>query len=159
MLTKRQNDILRLIIQHYTSSGVPVGSKTLMSEGVKASSATIRNDMKALEDEGLLLKTHSSSGRIPSALGYRYYVDHLLKPARVAEDDLLLIRQSLGREFHEINDIIKQSAEILSELTRYGKCRKPSVHSSRIHGKSGTRKNGANCKRPSSRGSSDDGVP
>ncbi len=119
MLTKRQNDILRLIIQHYTSSGVPVGSKTLMSEGVKASSATIRNDMKALEDEGLLLKTHSSSGRIPSALGYRYYVDHLLKPARVAEDDLLLIRQSLGREFHEINDIIKQSAEILSELTSY----------------------------------------
>lgn len=119
MLTKRQNDILRLIIQHYTSSGVPVGSKTLMSEGVKASSATIRNDMKALEDEGLLLKTHSSSGRIPSALGYRYYVDHLLKPARVAEDDLLLIRQSLGREFHEINEIIKQSAEILSELTSY----------------------------------------
>lgn len=119
MLTKRQNDILRLIIQHYTSSGVPVGSKTLMSEGVEASSATIRNDMKALEDEGLLLKTHSSSGRIPSALGYRYYVDHLLKPARVAEDDLLLIRQSLGREFHEINEIIKQSAEILSELTSY----------------------------------------
>ena len=116
MLTKRQNDILRLIIQHYTSSGVPVGSKTLMSEGVKASSATIRNDMKALEDEGLL---SSSSGRIPSALGYRYYVDHLLKPARVAEDDLLLIRQSLGREFHEINEIIKQSAEILSELTSY----------------------------------------
>ena len=67
MLTQRQSEILRLIIQNYTSSGIPVGSKTLMEDGVKASSATIRNDMKALEDAGLLLKTHSSSGRIPSA--------------------------------------------------------------------------------------------
>ena len=119
MLTQRQSDILRLIIQSYTSSGVPVGSKTLMEEGVEASSATIRNDMKALEDEGLLLKTHSSSGRIPSVLGYRYYVDHLLKPARVPNDDLQQIRQSLSKEFHEINEIIKQSAEILSQLTSY----------------------------------------
>ena len=117
MLTQRQSEILRLIIQSYTSSGVPVGSKTLMEEGVEASSATIRNDMKALEDEGLLLKTHSSSGRIPSVLGYRYYVDHLLKPARVPNDDLQQIRQSLSKEFHEINEIIKQSAEILSQLT------------------------------------------
>ncbi|ROX82231.1 heat-inducible transcriptional repressor HrcA [Enterococcus durans] len=119
MLTQRQSEILRLIIQSYTSSGVPVGSKTLMEEGVEASSATIRNDMKALEDEGLLLKTHSSSGRIPSVLGYRYYVDHLLKPARVSNDDLQQIRQSLSKEFHEINEIIKQSAEILSQLTSY----------------------------------------
>ncbi|GEK36737.1 heat-inducible transcriptional repressor HrcA [Enterococcus thailandicus] len=119
MLTQRQNDILRLIIQNYTSSGVPVGSKTLMAEGIEASSATIRNDMKALEEDGLLLKTHSSSGRIPSAAGYRYYVDHLLKPTRVTNDDLQVIRQSLGKEFHEINEIIRQSAEILSELTSY----------------------------------------
>lgn len=119
MLTQRQSDILRLIIQNYTSSGVPVGSKTLMAEGIEASSATIRNDMKALEEDGLLLKTHSSSGRIPSAVGYRYYVDHLLKPTRVTNDDLQVIRQSLGKEFHEINEIIRQSAEILSELTSY----------------------------------------
>ncbi|MBO0432104.1 heat-inducible transcriptional repressor HrcA [Enterococcus sp. DIV0660C] len=119
MLTQRQSDILRLIIQNYTSSGVPVGSKTLMAEGIEASSATIRNDMKALEEDGLLLKTHSSSGRIPSAMGYRYYVDHLLKPTRVTNDDLQVIRQSLGKEFHEINEIIRQSAEILSELTSY----------------------------------------
>lgn len=119
MLTQRQSEILRLIIQNYTSSGIPVGSKTLMEDGVKASSATIRNDMKALEDAGLLLKTHSSSGRIPSPLGYRHYVDHLLKPARVTNDDLQQIRLSLSKEFHEINEIIQQSAEILSELTSY----------------------------------------
>lgn len=56
MLTQRQSDILRLIIQNYTSSGVPVGSKTLMAEGVEASPATIRNDMKALEDEASTFK-------------------------------------------------------------------------------------------------------
>ncbi|MDT2740569.1 heat-inducible transcriptional repressor HrcA [Enterococcus canintestini] len=119
MLTKRQQDILRLIIQHYTKTGLPVGSKSLMAAGINASSATIRNDMKALEEAGLLQKTHSSSGRIPSMVGYRYYVDHLLKPTRVAKTDMQVIKRSFGKEFHEINDIIQQSAEILSNLTSY----------------------------------------
>lgn len=119
MLTQRQKNILRLIIQNYTSNGNPVGSKKLMEDGIQASSATIRNEMKSLEDNGLLLKTHSSSGRIPSMAGYRYYVDYLLKPARVNKDDLQVIHQSFGQEFHEINEIIRQSAEILSSLTSY----------------------------------------
>ncbi|WP_086348129.1 heat-inducible transcriptional repressor HrcA [Candidatus Enterococcus clewellii] len=119
MLTERQNEILRLIIQHYTTTGTPVGSKKLMEDGVKSSSATIRNEMKALEEHGLLLKTHSSSGRVPSMAGYRYYVDHLLKPAEVDSGEVNLIRQSFGTEFREINDIIEQSAKILSELTSY----------------------------------------
>lgn len=119
MITERQKNILRLIIQSYTNTGNPVGSKKLMEDGVESSSATIRNDMKVLEEHGLLLKTHSSSGRIPSMLGYRYYVDHLLRPAAVQREELQLIRHSLGKEFHEINDIIEQSAEILSDLTSY----------------------------------------
>lgn len=119
MITDRQKTILRLIIQEYTNTGNPVGSKKLMEEGIQSSSATIRNDMKALEEHGLLLKTHSSSGRIPSMEGYRYYVDFLLRPSEVQRDDLETIRHSFGREFHEINDIIKQSAEILSDLTSY----------------------------------------
>lgn len=119
MITDRQKTILRLIIQEYTDTGNPVGSKKLMEEGIQSSSATIRNDMKALEEHGLLLKTHSSSGRIPSMEGYRYYVDFLLRPSEVQRDDLETIRHSFGREFHEINDIIKQSAEILSDLTSY----------------------------------------
>lgn len=66
MITERQQNILRLIIQNYTNTGLPVGSKKLMEDGIASSSATIRNDMKALEEYGLLAKTHSSSGRIPS---------------------------------------------------------------------------------------------
>lgn len=119
MLTNRQQDILRLIIQHYTQTGQPVGSKKLMEEGIDASSATIRNEMKTLEDQGLLQKTHSSSGRIPSIEGYRFYVDHLLQPGRVDKQEMQAIRRSFGGEFHEIDEIIQQSANILSQLTSY----------------------------------------
>lgn len=119
MLTDRQKLILSLIIQDFTETGQPVGSKTLMGEGVKASSATIRNDMKALEALGLLEKTHSSSGRIPSLQGYRYYVDHLLKPDQVDKQEITAIRSSLQKDIHEIDDIIQQSAEILSQVTSY----------------------------------------
>lgn len=119
MLTERQLNILRLLIQTYTSTGVPVGSKTLMNEGIKASSATIRNDLGLLEELGLIEKTHSSSGRIPSVEGYRFYVDNLLQPSTVSSRDLSLIKGSFGQEFSAIDDIIKRSAEILSDLTSY----------------------------------------
>lgn len=119
MLTQRQEDILRLIIQSYTETGLPVGSKKLMEDGVTASSATIRNDMKTLESYGLLQKTHSSSGRVPSLKGYRYYVDNLLEPTKMNASDVLAIRQSFKRDFHEINEIIEGSAEILAKLTSY----------------------------------------
>ena len=119
LLTERQGEILRVIIQNYTTTGQPVGSKTLMEGGIAASSATIRNEMKLLEEFDLLSKTHSSSGRIPSMKGYRYYVDHLLNPVQVEPAAVQRIRQGFGQEFHEINDIIQHSAEILSNLTSY----------------------------------------
>jgi len=119
LLTERQDDILRLIIQNFTITGQPTGSKKLMEDGIQASSATIRNDMKSLEEYGLLTKTHSSSGRIPSVPGYRYYVDHLLSPLEISEKEVKWIRHSFEEEFHEINDIIQQSATMLSQLTSY----------------------------------------
>lgn len=119
MLTTRQLNILSLLIQIYTVTGMPVGSKTLMNNGINASSATIRNDLAALEEKGLIQKTHSSSGRIPSMLGYRFYVDHLLKPASVSMDDLAVIRSAFQKDFHEINEIVEHSAKILSQLTSY----------------------------------------
>lgn len=119
MLTDRQLNILRLLIQTYTSTGVPVGSKTLMNEGIKASSATIRNDLGLLEELGLIEKTHSSSGRVPSVEGYRYYVDNLLQPSSISSRDLSVIRNSFEQEYNAIDDIIKRSADILSDLTSY----------------------------------------
>lgn len=119
MITKRQQDILRLIIQSYTENEIPVGSKKLMESGIEASSATIRNEMKALEEFGLLTKTHSSSGRVPSIEGYRYYINHLLEPMTSSKGDVEQIRRGLNREFHEINDVIQYAATVLSKLTNY----------------------------------------
>ena len=119
MLTERQLNILRLIIQIYTATSIPVGSKTLMNEGIKTSSATIRNDMSALEELGLIEKTHSSSGRVPSVKGYRFYVDNLLQPDTISNQDLSKIQASFGQQYHAINEIIEKSAKILSELTSY----------------------------------------
>lgn len=119
ILSERQLNILHLLVKIYTETSVPVGSKTLMNQGIKASSATIRNDLAKLEELELIEKTHSSSGRIPSIKGYRFYVDHLMQPTEVSTADLATIRGHLNRRFHATNQIIEQSATILSELTSY----------------------------------------
>ena len=79
-ITQRQKIIFKTIVEEFTRCAEPVGSKTLMELlDFPVSSATIRNEMATLEKLGLLEKTHTSSGRIPSQKGYRYYVEHLWK--------------------------------------------------------------------------------
>ena len=118
MLTQRQEAILQAIVRQYTDTGQPVGSKGLVDKlPMKVSSATIRNEMAFLEHEGLVVKEHSSSGRVPSRKGYRYYVDHLLDPNSVSNNDLVVIQNSLGTNFAKLDEIISHSADILSQLT------------------------------------------
>ncbi|KAF0510363.1 heat-inducible transcriptional repressor HrcA [Pediococcus acidilactici] len=120
MLTDRELSILEEIVQEYTENGKPIGSKTVMNNlPIKVSSATIRNDMAKLEDLGLIEKTHSSSGRVPSLMGYRYYVDHLLRPEEVDQTEALQIQRGLATHFQEVDDIVRTSAEMLSNLTHY----------------------------------------
>ncbi|UQS81578.1 heat-inducible transcriptional repressor HrcA [Bombilactobacillus folatiphilus] len=121
MITDRQSTILKAIVQQYIETGQPIGSKTLMDRlPIRVSSATIRNDMAALEDEGLIEKIHLSSGRVPSASGYRYYLDHLLEPINVSEQTSEVIHSDFTKQqFNEIDEIVAQSAKILSTLTRY----------------------------------------
>ena len=76
-LTQRQQEVLKLIVEEYIQSVKPVSSN-LLCKKLHCSSATVRFEMAALEEEGLLEKTHTSSGRIPSEAGYRFYVDHLM---------------------------------------------------------------------------------
>ena len=79
-LTQRQKIIFKTIVDEFTRCAEPVGSKTLMQLlDFPVSSATIRNEMATLEKAGLLEKTHTSSGRVPSQKGYRYYVEHLME--------------------------------------------------------------------------------
>lgn len=120
MLTKRQLIILDALIRLYTSTGQPIGSKTIMIETViEASSATIRNELSQLEKMGFIQKTHSSSGRIPSLKGYRFYIDHLMQPQEVAQDKLKTINDVFGNHLKQMDDIMFQSAQLLSDLTHY----------------------------------------
>lgn len=120
MLTDRQLSILKAIIRNYTDIGQPIGSKKLQEQlPIHVSSATIRNEMAVLERQGYLMKQHSSSGRIPSLRGYRYYVDNLLKPDKVDENVINNIRKSFNNEFSKVDDIVALSARLLSQMTNY----------------------------------------
>ncbi|KRL01288.1 heat-inducible transcriptional repressor HrcA [Liquorilactobacillus capillatus] len=120
MLTERQLLILEAIIQDYTDVGRPIGSKALERQlPMHVSSATIRNEMSVLERLGLINKEHSSSGRVPSLKGYRYYVDNLVKPDTVDKQSLENIRASFGSQFFKSDEILAESAQILSKMTNY----------------------------------------
>lgn len=120
MLTERQELILKTIIQDFTHTHEPVGSKTVMKQlPIKVSSATIRNEMAVLEEQGLIEKTHSSSGRIPSSDGYRYYLDNLVEPLQLPDSVYNQIVYQLDRPFHQVNEIVQEAAKILSDLTNY----------------------------------------
>ncbi|NRD75892.1 heat-inducible transcriptional repressor HrcA [Bacillus sp. BRMEA1] len=120
MLTDRQLLILQVIVDDFIRSAQPVGSRSLSKkEEISFSSATIRNEMADLEDLGYLEKTHTSSGRVPSEKGYRYYVDHLLSPQVLTRNDISVIQSIFAEKIFEFEEIIQKSAKILSDLTNY----------------------------------------
>ncbi|MBO8177616.1 MAG: heat-inducible transcriptional repressor HrcA [Bacillus sp. (in: Bacteria)] len=120
MLTDRQLLILQVIIDDFIRSAQPVGSRSLSKkEEISFSSATIRNEMADLEELGLIEKTHTSSGRIPSQKGYRFYVDHLLSPQKLNAKDISTIRSIFAERIYEMEKVVQKSAKILSELTNY----------------------------------------
>ena len=116
MLSQRQNKLLKLIVEEYIKTAQPVGSSGLIDE-LKCSSATIRNEMATLEDVGYLEKTHTSSGRIPSEAGYRYYVDNLMKPKEMTGEEVLRLQRIFDNKQLVLSDVITRSMEIISEIT------------------------------------------
>ena len=120
MLTDRQLLILQVIIEDFIQSAQPVGSRSLSKkEEITFSSATIRNEMSDLEDLGFIEKTHTSSGRVPSEKGYRYYVDHLLSPQVLKKNEMRLLKSVYAERIYELEKVVQKSARILSELTNY----------------------------------------
>jgi len=116
MLDVRQTELLKLIIEDYTKTARPVSSKALC-EFLNCSSATIRNEMMVLEELGLLEKTHTSSGRVPSEKGYRYYVDNIMKKEELSKNDILKLQTIFSNNQLQVADYITKSVEIVSELT------------------------------------------
>ena len=118
MLDIRKKQILKIIVEDYIKTAKPISSKAIC-QLLNCSSATIRNEMAILEDENFLEKTHTSSGRIPSVEGYRYYVDYLMKPKEITGSDMLKLQTVFHNHSLELNDAIKKSLEIISEITNY----------------------------------------
>lgn len=121
MLTERQLTILQVIIDDFVDSAHPIGSRALSKkESLPYSAATIRNEMADLEELGFLEKTHTSSGRVPSEKGYRYYVDHLIGPIlSPSQNEVTIIKNIIDDGFFEFEQIVQMSAEVLSKLTSY----------------------------------------
>ncbi len=120
MLTQRQLLILNNIIEIFTKDGEPISSQSIVKNGdIQASSATIRNEMGVLEKLNLIEKVHSSSGRIPTVKGYRFYVDNLMKPKEMTKNKRTEIKDFMDKHIFEKKDLFYQSAELISELTNY----------------------------------------
>lgn len=119
MLTERERLILQTIIDDFVQIAHPIGSRKLAkNKQINLSAATIRNVMADLEEKQLLEKTHTSSGRVPSEKGYRYYVDHVISP-NMREKDLSVISHVIQDNIVELEQIVQLSTEMLSQLTNY----------------------------------------
>ena len=120
MLDERKKKILQAIVEQYINSAEPISSNAILNRyGLECSSATIRNEMSELEKNGFLDKTHTSSGRIPSAKGYRYYVDELVKDDNISLEEIKYISDKLETKINEIEDLTKITANTISEITHY----------------------------------------
>jgi heat-inducible transcriptional repressor len=118
MLTPRRIEIFKVIVDEFIKTAEPVGSKTLQQKyKLQYSSATIRNDMQALEEMGYLEKTHTSSGRVPSTLGYKFYCEHLLSNSSIDRRMEMAIRDAFDASNLNIEEAIHLSCNILSEMT------------------------------------------
>ena len=119
MLDERKASILRAVVEEYIQTAQPVGSGHVASApGVQVSSATVRNDMAALETEGFLAQPHTSAGRIPTEKGYRYFVDALTEPSldRTASQQ---VRDFFDHAHGEIEQMLADTTRLLTGLTDY----------------------------------------
>lgn len=122
MISNRQKEVLKAIIEEYVKTNEPVGSKSLTNNpkfSFNVSPATIRNDMMELEEQGLIVKTHSSSGRIPSEKGYRVYVQEILNAREDFVESFPLIDDIFERELISREEAIKASMALVTEITNY----------------------------------------
>jgi heat-inducible transcriptional repressor len=116
-LSERQQEILARVVERYVATGVPVGSKTLVERtSMGVSSSTIRNELAVLEEQGLLTHPHTSAGRVPTGLGYRFFVDRVLeriegRPSEVELDLDLSVAPS------QVDSALQATTEALADVT------------------------------------------
>ena len=119
-LSDRKKRILRAIVEAYIATAEPVGSKTVAQlAGLDVSTATIRNEMADLTDQGYLEQPHTSAGRIPSAAGYRLYVNELMDRQQLTIQETQRINDALNLKMEELDRVIDRAGKVLSQLSDY----------------------------------------
>ena len=119
-LSDRKKQILGAVIESYIETAEPVGSRTIAKNGtLNISSATVRNEMADLEEMGLLVQPHASAGRVPSSLGYRVYVDKLMKHYELSTRELSKMKSLMELKISGIDSMVQEIANIYSQLTNY----------------------------------------
>jgi heat-inducible transcriptional repressor len=114
-LSERQQLVLRLVVQEYIKSAVPVSSKSIITDySVGVSSATIRNEMAMLEELGFLTQPHTSAGRVPTELGYRYFVEKLMGQTDLSLEEQRMIRHQFHQSRLDLDQWLRLSAAILA---------------------------------------------
>ena len=117
-LTERRKKVLRSVVDLYIRTAEPVGSKAITAlPDMKYSSATIRNEMAALTDMGYLEQPHTSAGRIPSAAGYRLYVDELMMDYRLSIDETKSISTAIEEKMQQVDKMVEKVARLVSQAT------------------------------------------
>lgn len=118
MITERQEKILKFIVEEYVKTVKPVSSSEIC-KSLDCSSATIRNEMVILEEKGYLEKNHFASGRQPSEIGYKYYVENIMKPKDITGEDMLKLQTIFHNRSLVLTDAIQKSLELVAEITNY----------------------------------------
>ena len=118
MLDERKAAILRAVVEEYIETAQPVGSGSV-APAVSVSSATVRNDMAVLEQEGYLRQPHTSAGRVPTDKGYRYFVDTLTSPTHLGAGQAQQVRTFFGKAHGELESLLHDTSRLLSDLTDY----------------------------------------
>lgn len=117
-ISSRKEKILKAVVEKYIVSCEPISSSEIRDEHLpELSSATIRNELAALEEMGYLVQPHTSAGRVPTAEAYRLYVDKLMPHRRLSSKELRLVKKYFSEKITEIDDILKKSAKLISEIT------------------------------------------
>jgi len=119
-LNDRKTKILEAIVMDYIATAEPIGSRTIAKKyDLGISSATIRNEMSDLEDMGLIMQPHTSSGRVPSDLGYRLYVDSLMRHRPLTDEETMFLQRMIMSNIHHVDYLMQETAKAIAYLTRY----------------------------------------
>ncbi|HET8913338.1 MAG TPA: heat-inducible transcriptional repressor HrcA [Ktedonobacteraceae bacterium] len=116
-LSQRKQQILRALVEEYIHTATPIASDTLVRKyGLKFSSATVRHELAGLEEAHLIFQPHTSAGRVPTDLGYRYFVEHLMRESELSLNEQLLIRHQFYQVQDQLDQWVRLTASVMARL-------------------------------------------